>query len=701
MSRWTQGLNPEQAEAVLHTRGPLLILAGAGSGKTTVLVSRTGHILESGEAKAKDLCVLTFTNKAARELKHRVGLKLGSSAKDLWTGTFHSFGLQVLRRFHKEAGLPSHFGIVDSGDADGILKELLSNIRNGAKESFKTDKILSIMNAWRETGRRKAQNPSDEYEVMAEVLLPKYLKRLEALGVVDFEGLLLKPLDLFKNNPEILARMQDSFRHVMVDEFQDTNKTQFRLVQALVMNHNNIAVVGDDDQSIYGWRGACVSNILDFPKSYRDCRVIRLERNYRSTPAILGLANNIIEKNTDRHGKVLRPDPKAERGPKPELFVYENDDVEIEEVVGHIRYFRDQGIANDQIAILYRSNGQGGLLEGALRQNNIPYSITGGMGFFDRKETKDVLAYLRCALNPNEVSFRRILNTPARGIGEGTIERLEAYCQEKNAAAEHLPKGKGVSFIAAARDWRSAGVSEKIGDSIDELFTYLAGLPDELLVSGAPSPGVVPLGALAPETAGSRLVKFLDRIGYRAHLRMTVKDDAALAKRWMAMEILGRIMDGFLERGGATRESLREFVDTMELRDPGEDLERDKTPKVQLLTLHACKGLEFRAVVLMGLEEDLLPHRTLGGDVAEERRLFYVGVTRARERLVLTRARTRKRFGRLAPVAASRFLEDIRPDLIERFESGFRPVGEAQRKSLLDDLFKKLETNIATQKVER
>ncbi|MCM2282375.1 MAG: ATP-dependent helicase [Bdellovibrionaceae bacterium] len=693
MSRWTQGLNPEQAEAVQHTRGPLLILAGAGSGKTTVLVSRTGHILESGAAKAKDLCVLTFTNKAARELKHRVGVKIGAQAKDLWTGTFHSFGLQLLRRFHKEAGLPSHFGIVDSSDADGILKELLSNIRNSAKETFKADKLLSIMGAWREVGRKKAQNPSDEYEVMAEVLLPKYLRRLESLGVVDFEGLLLKPLELFKSHPEILARMQEAFQHVMVDEFQDTNRTQFRLVQALVMNHMNIAVVGDDDQSIYGWRGACVSNILDFPKSFQQCRVIRLERNYRSTPAILSLANNIIEKNTARHGKVLRPDPQAQAGAKPELFVYDNDDIEIEEVVSHIRHFRDQEIPNDQIAVLYRSNGQGGLLEGALRQNNIPYSITGGMGFFDRKETKDVLAYLRTALNPNEVSFRRIINTPSRGIGDGTVERLAEFAAEKNAAAQHLPKGKSLGFLSAARDWRGAGIAEKIGVHIDELFSLLAGLPDELLGNGQP--------AVPGESAGVRLVKFLDRIGYRAHLRAAVKDDAALAKRWMAMEILGRIMDGFLERGGATRESLREFVDAMELRDPGEGLDRDQTPKVQLLTLHACKGLEFRAVVLMGLEEDLLPHRTLGEDVAEERRLFYVGVTRARERLVLTRARARKRFGRLAPVTPSRFLEDIRPDLLERFESGFRPVGEEQRKTLLSDLFKKLEVSIATQKVER
>lgn len=725
-SDWTHGLNPEQKEAVLHTSGPLLILAGAGSGKTTVLVSRTGNILQSGNTRAEEICVLTFTNKAARELKHRVTAKIGPVARDLWTGTFHSFGLQTLRRFHKQAGLPASFGVIDQSDSDGILKELLAHTKNSAKEGFKTDKLLSIINSWRETGRRRPQNEADEYEVMAQVLLPKYVKKLEMLGVVDFEGLLLKPLELFQNHPDILEQMRASFKHVMVDEFQDTNRTQFRLVQALVMEHRNIAVVGDDDQSIYGWRGACVSNILEFPSQFENCRVIRLERNYRSTPAIIHLANNIIEKNTARHGKVLRPDPDASLGEKPEIFIYENDDVEVEEVISHIRYFHDQGYTYDQIAILYRSNGQGGLLEGTLRQNQIPYAITGGIGFFDRKETKDVLAYLRCALAPNEVAFRRIINTPSRGIGETTIEKLEAHMAARTAAEVHMPRvdrganrGSNLSFVQAARDWRSAGVPEKIGEAIDGLFRLLAQLPGAILPGAAPADvpveaepvvaqqtllGMTPQPAVekpAGNTPGERLLVFLDKLGYRDHLRLLVKDEQSLGKRWVAMEILGRVLDGFVARGGETRDTLREFVDAMELRDPGDDLENEKSPKVQLLTLHGCKGLEFKAVILMGVEEDLLPHRTLGGDVSEERRLFYVGVTRARERLVLTRAKSRKRFGKFAPVTPSRFLQEISPQLVVTHDSGFRPVGEEQRNSLLSDLFKKLEGNMAAQKLER
>lgn len=677
MFDWTKGLNPEQREAVLHTKGPLLILAGAGSGKTTVLVSRTGQILQSENIKASEICVLTFTTKAARELKHRVGLKIGPAAKDLWTGTFHSFGLKILRRYHELAGLPSGFGVIDQGDSTEIIKELMSNLRNSAKDGFKTDKLLSILNSWRESGRRSPQNPADEYEVMVQVLLPKYVRRLELLGVVDFEGLLLKPLELFKKHPEVLAEVRAMFKHVMVDEFQDTNITQFNLVRALIDEHRNIAVVGDDDQSIYGWRGACVANILDFPKHFDGCKVIRLERNYRSTPAIIGIANEVISKNTARHGKILRANPDADHGLLPEVFVYENDDVESEEIVSHAQYFMDKGYTAGDIAVLYRSNGQGGMIEAQLRRGQIPYSITGGTGFFDRKETKDVLAYLRCSLHPNEIAFRRIINTPHRGIGEATIQRIE----------EHS-KAIGFKFHVGARKWKQAGVPEKIGENIDDFFKILDRFPDDIL-RGDPTISV-----------GQALVTKMADIGYKAFMRQTCKDDLTLTKKWAVLEIFGRVLDSFVERGGRTEKTLLEFVDAMELRDMQDDEEKDKVPKVQLLTLHACKGLEFPVVIFIGCEEDLIPHRTLGSDVSEERRLFYVGVTRAKERLVMTRARTRKRFGKFAPAAPSRFLLEIPPNMVTAFESGFRPVGESERKNMMAELFKKIEQNASRQRLE-
>lgn len=668
MTDWTRGLNPEQQDAVLHTQGPLLILAGAGSGKTTVLVSRTGYILQTENVKPSEICVLTFTNKAARELKHRVTLKVGSHAKDLWTGTFHSFGLKLLRKYHRKARLPSGFGVIDQGDSHEILKELASHIKNSGKESFKYDRVLSTINEWRESGRKEPRNASDEYEVMAQVLLPKYLKRLEILGVVDFEGLLLKPLELFEEEPQILEEMQSTFQHLMVDEFQDTNATQFRLVQALSDKHRNIAVVGDDDQSIYGWRGACVSNILDFPKNYDNCKVIRLERNYRSTPAIIHIANEVISKNTARHGKSLKPDPHAPMGMLPEVFIYENDDLEAEEVATHIRYFVDQGYKHNDIAVLYRSNGQGGLIEGHLRRHQIPYVMTGGTGIFDRKETKDVLAYLRSGLNPNEIAFRRIVNAPPRGIGDATINRIEQFADTV-----------GLKFHVATRKWKEAGISENTGASIEELFYILDGLAEHILRSDL------------KRSPGELLLEKLKEIGYKTYLGTTCKDAVTLEKKWMILEIFCRVLDSFIQKGGREEKALQEFIDAMELRDTGDDPEKeDQNPKVQLLTLHACKGLEFPVVIFIGCEEDLIPHRTLGSDVSEERRLFYVGVTRAKERLLMSRASARKRFGKFAPSAPSRFLLEISPDKLITIDSGFRAVNEDQRKELLANFFKKM-----------
>lgn len=669
MSSWTKGLNPEQSEAVLHTEGPLLILAGAGSGKTTVLVSRTGYLLQNKDVQPSEICVLTFTNKSALELKHRVTQRVGAHGKDLWTGTFHSFGLKILRRYHKQAGLPSGFGVIDQGDSQEILKELCSHVKNSGKESFKIDRLFSMINDLRESGRVSAQKAGGEYEEMALAIWPKYVKRLESLGVVDFEGLLLKPLELFQQEPTILDNVRNMFKYMMVDEFQDTNETQLRLVQILVEKHKNLAVVGDDDQSIYGWRGACVSNILDFPKYYKNCRVISLERNYRSTPSIIQVANEVIAKNTARHGKKLRPDPKAAPGDKPEIFIYETDDVESEEVVSQIQYFVNQGYAHKDIAILYRSNGQGGMVEAHLRRNQIPYKITGGTGFFERKEVKDVLAYLRCAISPNEVAFRRIINAPSRGIGDSTFEKIKNF-------ADSI----GYRFHVAARKWLDAGVQLKIGQSIDELFVFLDRLPQDIL-HGDPT-----------ITVGDALLKKMREIGFREYIGQTCKDSKALDKKWMILEIFCRVLDSFVTKTGRTEKTLLEFIDMMELRDIADAQDdQDQASEVQLLTLHACKGLEFPVVLFIGCEEDLLPHRTLGGDISEERRLFYVGVTRAKERLVLTRARTRKRFGRYVPVAPSRFLLEVPPDLVIEHATGFRPVNEDQRKQLLSDLFKKFE----------
>lgn len=666
---WLKGLNPEQAKAVKHNYGPLLILAGAGSGKTTVLVSRTGRMISERVAQAQDICVLTFTNKAAKELKHRVGVKLGSAGKGLWAGTFHSFGLQILRRFHKTAGLSPYFGIVDQSDCNAILKELLKDSKAVGKDAFDIDKLLTMIND-RRTGLAPQVEAFDEYHDMVEMLTPKFAKRLEHLGVVDFEGLLIKPLQLFKENPDILEKVQNSFTQVMVDEFQDTNRLQMNLIDQIVRSHNNITVVGDDDQSIYGWRGAEVKNILNFPQEFKKCEVIKLERNYRSSSEILDIANAAISKNKNRHGKVLRAEASQKSGDLPELFILDREEDECDFVVSEINHFMRQDFGYKDFAILYRSNTQGGLIESSLRRANIPYTISGGTSIFDRKEIKDIMAYLKQALAPNEVSLRRIINVPSRGIGDTTIERLTDYSNNIKC-----------TFLDACRLWQEVGLPDKTGAAIDELLMFIENLPKNILdfkVGSSP---------------GNKMVELFQDIGYREYVFASATNPLGAEKKWMVVEILGRILDSYLGKRGYDVESIKSFVDAMMLRDDLNDDESDRH-KVQLMTLHASKGLEFPVVILAGLEEDLLPHKNLGSDIDEERRLFYVGVTRAKTRLVMSRCMQRKKHGAVRPVAPSRFLLEIPPELYKEYPLGARPVSGQERDDLVSSFLSKLDSKL-------
>lgn len=668
-SIWTQGLNAEQVQAVQHDHGPLLILAGAGSGKTTVLVARTGRLIAEGLASPEEICVLTFTNKSARELKARVSKKIGDKAKGLWAGTFHSFGLRILRQFHQQAGLPAQFGIIDQNDSVGILRELFKNIKITGKDKFDLDEILNLINRRRVYGREK-QEAFDEYHDLAEMLYPQFVKKLDLLGVVDFEGLLLKPLELFKNHPDVLQKVQNHFRFVMVDEFQDTNDTQMKLIEKLVSPHRNICVVGDDDQSIYGWRGAQVANILDFPQNFKPCQVIRLERNYRSSSSIVKAANELIEKNKKRHGKVLKAELHSALDQKPEAFVLDNEDEECQFVIREVRNFLTQGYQFKDIAILYRSNSQGGLLEASFRQNQIAYSVSGGTAFFDRKEIKDILAYLRFSLSPNDVSLRRIINTPSRGIGDTSVEKINTFAVQNH-----------ISFFQAAKRWKEIGVPEKAGQSLDQLLVGLQGLPQRLMGSA--------------QGAGANLLTYLQSMEYLQFLRSVSKDPVAADKKWQLVETFSRVLDAFVKKGGASEKTLREFIDAMELRDDNEDENQKDKNEVSLMTLHACKGLEFPCVIIVGVEEDLIPHKTLGSDVDEERRLFYVGLTRAKEKLVLTRCRLRTRHGTQKPVTPSRFLLEISKDSLTQYPGEFRPVSADQREGMLAGFLSKLDNKIS------
>lgn len=669
---WLKGLNPEQQKAVKHNFGPLLILAGAGSGKTTVLVNRTGRLISERVARAQDICVLTFTNKAARELKHRVTNKVGSASSGLWAGTFHSFGLQILRRFHRHANLSPYFGIVDQSDCNSIIKDLIKDVKNSTKDKFDSDKILNMIND-RRTGMAPQVEAFDEYHEMVEVLTPRFEKRLEHLGVVDFEGLMIRPLQLFKDNPEILEKVQNSFTQVMVDEFQDTNRIQMDLISQLVSSHRNIAVVGDDDQSIYGWRGAEVKNILNFPQEFAPCEVIKLERNYRSSAEILAVANEAISKNKNRHGKVLKAQVAENTGHKPEVFILEREEDESEFVMTEILNFQREGYQYKDIAVLYRSNTQGGLIESSLRRANIPYHISGGTSIFDRREIKDLMAYLKQALAPNEVSLRRIINVPSRGVGDTTIEKLTEYANANR-----------MNFVDACMLWRESGIQEKAGLAIESLLNFIQELPEKILdyqIGSSP---------------GAKMVEVFAGIGYKDHVYGTAADPTSAEKKWMVVEILGRILDSYLGRREYTVECIKSFVDAMLLRD---DLsEEELENKVQLMTLHASKGLEFPVCILAGLEEDLLPHKNLGSDIDEERRLFYVGVTRAKKRLVMSRCQQRKRNGVVRPVAPSRFLLEVPKELYIEFPLGARPVTGQAREDLVSSFLSSLDNKLGQKK---
>lgn len=663
MSSWFLGLNPEQQQAVAHNDGPLLILAGAGSGKTTVLVSRTGRLIAEKKSTPERICVLTFTNKAARELKHRVAKKLGHHAEKVWAGTFHGFGLRFLKEHHEAAGLPKNFGVIDQADSQGVLKDLLRDHSDYDKARLNLEALAERISYFRSKGKDNTFDNSPE-SAASIVLAPKYMKKLRGLGVVDFEELLLRPLQMMKASEELRLKMQKRFDYMMVDEFQDTNHDQMLFVDALSGGHRNLAVVGDDDQSIYGWRGAEIQNILGFPTRYKGCKVIRLERNYRSTTAILNLANSIIANSETRHDKILRPE-KGDEGQTPELFVYENEEAEVDQVVREVSEFRQKGYRYRDIAILYRSNSQGGLMEGGLRRNRIPYKLSGGTALFDRKEAKDVMAFIRSAIFPTEISFRRIINLPARGVGDKTLEAIEA-----------IP-GK-LSFYFKAQKWMTENPEDKGAEGLGQLFAWMENFRQQLTS-----------GAL---TAESVLDNELRRIKYREYVNSSYRDAKAADARWLTVTIIGRILDSMFTEDGRSSATLERFIERMELRDTLDKDDPD-ADEVQMMTLHACKGLEFPLVFLLGLEEDLLPHARLGQNTDEERRLFYVGVTRAQKHLVMTRVEQRKRYGQLRPVAPSRFLLEIEANLIKEYRGG-RPLVAGAREAMLAGLYAKLNKQI-------
>jgi len=629
------GLNPAQQDAVSTLRGPLLVLAGAGSGKTRVVTFRVANLIRHG-IQAERILAVTFTNKAAAEMQERIGGLLGKQTARPQISTFHSHCVRVLRRHIKRLGYPDRFAIYDRGDQESLARSVLRDIRVPG-ELLRPGDLIHQISHWKTHSLRPADAGKlarTDKEHLAAMGYRRYQKSLQQAGAVDFDDLLLCTEELFRRFPEVRKAEADRFDHLLVDEYQDTNGTQYRIVKALATDHRNLCVVGDDDQSIYGWRGAEVKHILQFHRDWPEAKVVRLEWNYRSTEAILDAANKLIAFNKHRHDKVL----KAARsgGEKPRILQFNSETDEAREIVGDIR----RRIEHDKLepkdfAILFRTNEQPRAFETELRKAKLPYIILGSQSFFDRKEVKDILAYLRVLVMPqDEVSVLRIINTPPRGIGGKAVESL------LKAAVE---AGKPIWDIMHEASAGHVPAIQKFVAQIDRYRRDLA----------------------AHKRLAECVQRLIGEIGYEAEIKRQYSDPEEQRSRWAAVEEVVNALAAFEKT--QKKPTLAGFLDEVMLgeREFGDDKEKQLAKNaIALMTLHSAKGLEFPHVYMVGMEEGILPHhRTLkaegGDDVDEERRLCYVGITRAQERLTLSLPLTRMKWGRPRDTTPSRFLYEI------------------------------------------
>ncbi|HXJ55334.1 MAG TPA: UvrD-helicase domain-containing protein [Verrucomicrobiae bacterium] len=653
-------LNPQQREAVEAVRGPLLILAGAGTGKTRVITSRIAHMIRQGIAPAHILAV-TFTNKAAREMKERVATFIGrrkrGGGEDKPAGptisTFHSLCARILREHIERLGYKRNFVIYDESEQIAAVKKILSQI-SARGENTDPRVILGLISRYKNAGANRSLAESSA-AAMAEHILPRYQSALHACNAIDFDDLLLLALKLFNEHPPVLAACRERFRYVMVDEYQDTNATQFRLVHLLCEQHRNLCVVGDDDQSIYGWRGAEISNLLDLEKYFGEVKVIKLEQNYRSTNSILQAANAVIKNNARRRAKQLW---SAKGAGEPILIEeFETDEAEARGMVDEIecaRLLRRVPWAHQ--AVLFRTNQQSRALEIALRQKNVRYHLIGGQSYFDRREVRDFLAYLKMFLNPHDDgSLLRIANVPARGLSDVTMERLLAASQER-----------GGSVYAALRHTDvQASFTARTRLSLVAFVEFIERVRGQLRENESLS-------------LQSWAQHFVDEIGYLDELRRSEKSAEAAENRIRNVKELMTDLDrpGEADRAGSAEERLQNFLEDIAL-DTEREEEQEPGEAVTLITMHSCKGLEFPHVHVVGLEDGLLPHTRSKeeGTLDEERRLFYVAITRAMQTLRLTYCLARKKYGALTPGHPSPFLKELPAELVENAaERSKKPV---------------------------
>lgn len=639
------GLNPEQQEAVKCTEGPLLIMAGAGSGKTRVLTHRIAYLISEKDVTPWNILAITFTNKASREMRDRVSRIVGPQAEEIWISTFHSMCVRILRRDIDRIGFNRNFSILDTTDQLSVIKKILKE-KNIDPKKFDPRAILgSISSAKNEltTAEEYAKSASGYFEKVVSDVYEKYQDRLKKNQSLDFDDLIMMTIQLFNRVPEVLEFYQRKFQYIHVDEYQDTNKAQYMLVKALANRFKNLCVVGDSDQSIYRWRGADIANILSFEKDYPNAKLIMLEQNYRSTKRILEAANLVIENNSNRKPKKLWTE--NDEGKK---LVYYRGDSERDEayfVAGKIKELTGSGKRRyNEIAILYRTNAQSRLMEEVLLKSNINYNIVGGMKFYDRKEIKDLLAYLRLIANPDDdISFARIINVPKRGIGASTLDKLADYAAQGDMSINNALNE--VDFIGLSS--RFANTLAEFRDQVRNWHSMQEFLSVTELVE-----------------------EVLKKTGYREMLKAEKTLEAE--SRLENIEEFLSVTQNFEKANEEGDKTLVAFLTDLalisDIDQADKDEEKNNQENVVLMTLHSAKGLEFPVVFLIGLEEGVFPHsRSLMDEeeMEEERRLAYVGITRAENELYLTNARTRTLYGRTNMNPVSRFIGEIPEELIE------------------------------------
>ncbi|MEH6822913.1 MAG: DNA helicase Rep [Motiliproteus sp.] len=662
-------LNPRQKEAVLYVDGPLLVLAGAGSGKTSVITRKIAYLIETCGIKAHHIAALTFTNKASREMKERVGkLVKGPASRGLTVSTFHNLGLNIIRREHKLLGFKPGFSIFDAQDAQALIKGLMQ--KDNLEETDLVDSIQHQISSWKndlvgpDRAYQQAQNGNEE---LAARVYTSYNRSLRAYNAVDFDDLILIPTLLFQQRTDVLERWQRKIRYLLVDEYQDTNTSQYLMVKLLVGMRGGLTVVGDDDQSIYAWRGARPENLSLLKTDFPSLKVVMLEQNYRSTSRILKAANQLIGNNPHDFVKTLWSEMGA--GEPLRVIINRNEDAEAERIAADIieRRLKLQNHYRDY-AILYRGNHQSRLIEMKLQVNQIPYKLSGGTSFFSRAEVKDIMGYLKVLINPDDDNaFLRVINLPRREIGPGTLEKLAGYAGERQISMFEASAELGLGQVLSARAQAK----------LNEFSNWLKGVHQRCYQSD-------------PIEVIKQMVRDID---YETWTYQNCNSDVQAERRMANVGFLIDSLQRTLERlqEDNPEAQIDDAVTRLLLIDMLEQQEEDDDDdRVQLSTLHASKGLEYPHVFLIGMEEELLPHRnSIEEDfVEEERRLAYVGITRARKTLTMTLTRQRKQYGEMIDTVPSRFLDELPEEDLEWFgrDPGCAVENKAQGRATLSSL---------------